>query len=77
MDCVFAYVHSYEGLNPKAHVIATHVHLESRSYLLLVLQTGKIVYIADHYQSNTTVSTEYSRPENSIYFTSIMGICHV
>ena len=34
---------SYEGLQPKTHVIATHVRWASRSYLLQVLQTVRIV----------------------------------
>ena len=66
VDCVFARLRSYKGLRPKAHVIATHAGWESRWYLLPEFQSANIVYIDDSYQSNTRVSTEYSRPQNSI-----------
>ena len=64
IDCVFVRLRSYES--QKAHVIATHVCWLSRLYLLLVLQTAKIVYIDESYRSNTIVSTECFRPQNSI-----------
>ena len=63
IDCVYARLRSYEGLCQIAHVIATHACLESRSYLFPVLQTAKIVYIDESYQSNTIVSTENYRPQ--------------
>ena len=57
---------SYQGVHPKAHVIAMHTCLKYCSYLILVLQTAKIVYIDDSYRANTTITTEYSRPKNGI-----------
>ena len=71
--CVCACLHSYEGLSPKAYAIATHACWESPSYLLPVLQTAKIVYFNDRYRSNTIVSTEYSRPQNSTLLKIIKG----
>ena len=54
-----------EVLRPKAYVFDSHGHWESCPYLLQVLQTAKIVNIDASYRSNTMVSTEYSRPQNS------------
>ena len=66
IDLVFERLRSYEGLRPKkTHVIASHACWESCLYLLLVLQTVKIVNIDDRYQSNTIASTEYTRSQNS------------
>ena len=74
IDCIFACLRCYEGLRPKAHVIVTHARWESLLYLLLVLLTVKIVYIDDSYRSNTIVSTEYYRPQNSISLFSLFNI---
>ena len=65
IDCVFHF-YAFTKVYAQKHIFWYALRLDSRSFCFQCNKLRKSVNIGDSYRSNTIVSTEYSRPQNSI-----------